>query len=34
MGGEPPTRPLSGKMLRARLGTSQHQAVAEEIARA
>jgi beta-N-acetylhexosaminidase len=34
MGGDPPTRPLSGKTLRARLGTSQNQAIAEEIARA
>ena len=34
MGGERPRRPLSGKALRARLGTALHQAAAEEIARA
>lgn len=34
MGGEPRRRPLSGQALRARLGTAQHKAVAEEIARA
>ena len=34
MGGERPSRPLSGKALRARLGTALHQAVAEDIARA
>ncbi len=34
MGGERPSRPLSGKALRARLGTGLHQAVAAEIARA
>ena len=34
MGGEFPRRPLSGKALRARLGTGLHQAVALEIARA
>ena len=33
MGGERPSRPLSGQALRARLGTALHQAVAEEIAR-
>ena len=34
MGGERPSRPLSGTVLRARLGTALHQAVAEEIAHA
>ena len=34
MGGERPSRPLSGPALRARLGTAQHQALAEEIGRA
>ena len=34
MGGERPRRPLSGQALRDRLGTTRHQAVAEEIARA
>ena len=34
MGGERPRRPLSGKELRARLGTSELQMVAEAIARA
>ena len=34
MGGERPSRPLSGRALRARLGTALHQAVAEEIERA
>ena len=33
MGGERPSRPLSGQALRARLGTAPHQAVAEEIGR-
>lgn len=34
MGGERPSRPLSGRALRARLGTAEHQALAEEIGRA
>jgi len=34
LAGTRPRRPLSGKALQARLGTSAHQAVAEEIARA
>ena len=34
IGGERPSRPLSGRALRARLGTPLHQAVAEEMARA
>ena len=34
MGGEHPRRPLSGRALRARLGTALHQSLAEEIARA
>ena len=34
LAGARPRRPLSGKALQARLGTSAHQAVAEEIARA
>ena len=34
LAGARPRRPLAGKALRARLGTSAHQAVAEEIARA
>jgi len=34
LGGERSRRPLAGEALRARLGTSAHQAVAAEIARA